>query len=249
MAGWRRAVELAMTAEEIETLTALSRSRTEAARRVERAQMLLAYRQQPSFFAVGQKLGVHHQTVQRCVERALAYGALAALDDRPRPGKEPTITPEAKAWLVSLACDKAKEHGYPHELWTTRLLARHARERGPAAGHESLAHLVQGTVCKILGQEDIKPPKVRYYLERRDRRSTLARMTGQKPRRPQLVRIAVLLGLIARQRYQPGFRFRRDRRLLARSRSVVEGRQRAIGQCPLDAALDRLMVYAKFLSH
>ena len=118
--------------------------------------MLLAYRQQPSFFAVGQKLGVHHQTVQRCVERALAYGALAALDDRPRPGKEPTITPEAKAWLVSLACDKAKEHGYPHELWTTRLLARHARERGPAAGHECLAHLVQGTVCKILGQEEIK---------------------------------------------------------------------------------------------
>src|ERR1700693_255168 len=168
MAGWRRAVELAMTAEEIETLTALSRSRTEAARRVERAQMLLAYRQQPSFFAVGQKLGVHHQTVQRCVERALAYGALAALDDRPRPGKEPTITPEAKAWLVSLACDKAREHGYPHELWTTRLLARHARERGPAAGHECLANLVQGTVCKILGQEDIKPHKVRYYLENRD---------------------------------------------------------------------------------
>ena len=55
MAGWRRAVELAMTAEEIETLTALSRSRTEAVRRVERAQMLLAYRQQPSFFAVGLK--------------------------------------------------------------------------------------------------------------------------------------------------------------------------------------------------
>src|SRR6266699_2345616 len=73
------------------------------------------------------------------VERAQAYGPLAALDDRPRPGKEPTITPEAKAWLVSLACDKAKEHGYPHELWTTRLLARHAREHGPAAGHECLA--------------------------------------------------------------------------------------------------------------
>src|ERR1700739_897967 len=168
MAGWRGAVALAMTAEEIETLTALSRSRTEAARHVERAQMLLAYRQQRSFFAVGQRLGIHHQTVQRCVERALAYGALAALDDPPRPGKEPTITPEAKAWLVSLACDKAKEHGYPHELWTTRLLARHARENGPAAGHDCLANLVQGTVCKILGHEEIKPHKVRSYLERRD---------------------------------------------------------------------------------
>src|SRR6185312_5479854 len=168
MATWRQAVELAMTEEEIETLTALSRSRTESASRVSRAAMLLAYRENPSFFAVGRRLGVHHQTVQRCVERAVAYGALAALDDRPRPGKEPVITPEAKAWLVSLACDKAKEHGYPHELWTTRLLARHAREHGSAAGHECLANLVQGTVCKILGQQEVKPHKVRYYLERRD---------------------------------------------------------------------------------
>ena len=151
MAGWRHAVELAMSGEDIGRLTDISRLRTERASRVERAQMLLAYRENPSFCAVGEKLGVHHQTVQRCVERALAYGALAALDDRPRPGKEPTITPEAKAWLLSLACDKAKDHGYAHELWTTRLFARHAREHGPAAGHECLARLVQGTVCKILG--------------------------------------------------------------------------------------------------
>ena len=93
----------------------------------------------------------------------MAYGPLAALDDRPRPGKEPTITPEAKAWLVSLACEKAKEHAYPHELWTTRLLARHARDNAPAAGHESLANLVQGTVCKILAQGEVKPHNVRYY--------------------------------------------------------------------------------------
>lgn len=168
MAGWRQAIELAMTEEEIGALTAVSRSRTEAASRVSRARMLLAYRENPSFCGVGKKLGAHHQTVERCIERALAFGPLAALDDRPRPGKEPKITPEAKAWLVSLACDKAKEHGYPHELWTTRLLARHARKHGRAAGHGCLAKLVQGTVCKILGQEEIKPHKVRYYLERRD---------------------------------------------------------------------------------
>ena len=152
-----------MTDEEVARLMAVSRSRTEPASRVQRAQMLLAYRENPSFFAVAQRVGVHHQTVQRCVERALAYGPLMALDDRPRPGKEPTITPEAKAWLVSLACDKAKDHGYPHEL-----LARHAREHGAAAGHRCLANLVQGSVCKILGQEEVKPHKVRYYLERRD---------------------------------------------------------------------------------
>ena len=82
MAGWRHAVELAMTEEEIATLTALSRSRTEPASRVSRAQMLLAYRENPSFYAVGRRLGAHHQTVERCIERALAYGVLAALDDR-----------------------------------------------------------------------------------------------------------------------------------------------------------------------
>ena len=69
---------------------------------------------------------------------------------------------------MSLACRKAKELGYPHELWTTRLLARHAREHGPAEGHACLANLAQGTVCKILDQEEVKPHKVRYYLEQRD---------------------------------------------------------------------------------
>src|SRR5215471_18196316 len=168
MTAWRRAIELSIGDADLAALRAIARSRTEPAIRVERARMLLAYRENPSFFAVGQAMGVHHQTVQRCVERALAYGPLAALDDRPRSGKEPTITAEAKAWLVSLACRKAKELGYPHELWTTRLLARHAREHGPAEGHPCLAKLVQGTVCKILNEQEIKPHKVRYYLERRD---------------------------------------------------------------------------------
>jgi transposase len=92
---------------------------------------------------------------------------MAALDDRPRPGEEPTITIEAKAWLTSLACRKAKELGYPHGLWATRL-PRHVREHGPAQGHACLANLAQGTVCKILDQEEVKPQKVRYYLEQLD---------------------------------------------------------------------------------
>jgi hypothetical protein len=41
---------------------------------VQRAQMLLAYRESPSFFAVGQRVGVHHQTVQRCIERRWPMG-------------------------------------------------------------------------------------------------------------------------------------------------------------------------------
>ena len=102
MAAPRLVVELAIGDEDVTKLMVIARSRTEPAIRVERARMLLAYRADPSFFGVGRLLGVHHQTVQRCIERAAAFGPLAALDDSARPGKMATITAEAKAWLVSL---------------------------------------------------------------------------------------------------------------------------------------------------
>src|SRR3974390_1079507 len=138
MAAWGRAIELSLGDEDWAKLRSIAQSRTEPASRVERARILLAYREDPSFFAVGRRLGLHHQTVQRCVERAVAEGPIAALDDRPRPGREPTITLEAKAWLVWLAWRKAKDFGYPHELWTTRLLASHAREQEQSRGMRAL---------------------------------------------------------------------------------------------------------------
>jgi transposase len=168
MATSRRSIKLTINKVDLAQLESIARSRTEPAGRVERSRILLAYRQDPSFYAVAQTMGLHAQTVQRCVERAKAEGALAALDERARPGKEPTITVEAKTWVVALACRKAKELGYPHEVWTTQLLADHAREHGPAAGHSCLSRLAQGTVCKILDAQEVKPHKVRYYLERRD---------------------------------------------------------------------------------
>ena len=168
MAAPRRVIELAFSDEEALELERLARSRTEAASRVERARMLLAYHETPSFYAVGRAIGVTHQTVERCLRRAERLGVMAALDDSPRPGREPVITDEARTFIVDLACCKAKDCGYPHELWTTRLLAKHIRQHGPTAGHACLATLAQGTLCKILARQDIKPHKVRYYLERRD---------------------------------------------------------------------------------
>ena len=59
---------------------------------------------------------------------------------------------------MSLACVKAKEHGLSARVVDDTAFGPPC---GPAAGHECLSHLAQGTVCKILGQEDIKPHKVR----------------------------------------------------------------------------------------
>ena len=79
-----------------------------------------------------------------------------------------TITPEARMWLVSLACQKPKKLGYSYELWTNRLLAVHARKYCKKAGHPSLAHINRGTVSKILQKSGVRPHKISYYLERRD---------------------------------------------------------------------------------
>ena len=35
---------------------------------------------------------------------------------------------ESRARVVLLACMKPKDLGYPHEMWTQRLLAEHIRE-------------------------------------------------------------------------------------------------------------------------
>ena len=69
MAAWRRAIELSLGDEDSANLRSIAQSRSEPASRVERARILLAYRDDPSLFAVGRRLGLHHQTVQRCVER------------------------------------------------------------------------------------------------------------------------------------------------------------------------------------
>ena len=82
---------------------------------------------------------------------------LAALDDCPRPGREPVITDEVADLHGRSACRKARDLGHSHELWTTRLLAMHIREHGPKAGHDRLSMLAQGTAHKV-----------RYDLERLD---------------------------------------------------------------------------------
>jgi hypothetical protein len=47
MTAWRRVMELAIEDEDLRQLKSIARSRTEPGSRVERARMLLAYRQDP----------------------------------------------------------------------------------------------------------------------------------------------------------------------------------------------------------
>ena len=153
---------------EVEMLTALSQSRTEAAGRVLRASILLRYDAGDTVSEIARSLRTNRPRVERCVSKALELGVAQALADLPGRGRRPAMTPESRAWVVSLACQKPKDLGYAQELWTTRLLAQHIRKQCTAAGHPSLSRLGRGTVSKILSANQVRPHRIQYYLERRD---------------------------------------------------------------------------------
>jgi len=160
--------ELVLTEELQVKIESISKSRTDKASRVERARMLLAYANKASISSIARMLSTNRPKVERCIDKALQLGPLAALDDLPRSGKKERLTPEARAWLVSLACQKPTDIGYSLELWTTKLLAQHCRNHSSEAGHPSLAQISRGTVSKILRKNVVRPHKITYYLERKD---------------------------------------------------------------------------------
>jgi transposase len=151
-----------------EMLQRISKARTEEFRRVERARMLLHYADGMSIPKIADLLATTVPKVNRCVDKALASGCEATLDEEQRSGRPPEVTPEAKAWVISLACQKPKELGYSYEVWTQRLLARHVREHAAAEGHHCLSRMSSSSVSRLLAAQDLQPHKVRYYLERRD---------------------------------------------------------------------------------
>lgn len=98
----------------------------------------------------------------------MEIGAIPSLDDLPRSDKPAKISDDAKAWVLSLACQKPKELGYAAETWTMASLAQHIRKHCRQAGHPSLSKISRGTVSKLLSKAEIRPHKIRYYVERRD---------------------------------------------------------------------------------
>jgi len=110
-------------------------------------------------YAVARTIGVTHQTVTRCLERAAELGVIEALDDRPRAGRIPSSPPRRKPGWWRWLARKAKELGYPARTVDHPAVGRACRRHGPPAGHPSLAKLAQGTVCKILAEQDVKPHK------------------------------------------------------------------------------------------
>src|ERR1017187_6328053 len=164
----RKRNALQFTEQERRKLESIAKSRTEEKRRTQRAAILLASLSGHSDETIARHHRVSRGTVVLGIRKCLQFGLNAALGKLPRPGKPRQLPDDAIAWVQNCACQKPKELGYSYELWTYKLLVAHIRQHCVAAGHPALLRLSRSKLHKILRQGELRPHKIRYYVEKRD---------------------------------------------------------------------------------
>ena len=155
---------LELTEDEIKQLETISKSRTQPERAVERSKVLLKFHEGKSISQIARDLGTNRPKVERTIDKAFAFGIHAALKDLPRSGRSRKISSAERTWILSLACSKPLDYGYPHELWTQQLLAEYIRRHCIENGFPELSKIARGTISKILGASNVKPHKISSYL-------------------------------------------------------------------------------------
>lgn len=149
-------------------LIKLSKSSTASVREVLRAKIMLRYMDGFSINLISGELSVTRKTVYNCIDKALGFGAIPALDDLSGRGVRATISDDAKSWVLSVACQSPRDFGYANEVWSYSLLAKQIQKDCITQGYHSLKKAGKSVVHGILEKAGIKPHKIRYYLEKRD---------------------------------------------------------------------------------
>src|SRR5258708_9799988 len=151
--------------QEMLKLESIRKSRTEEKRRTLRAAFLLDSLSGQSDEAIAQ----HHHVSRSSVVRSFFNSAWTQhFGELPRRGKPRQLPDDAIVWVQHCACQKPKDLGYSYELWTYRLLIAHIRQHCVAVGHPALLKLSRSKLHKILRQGELRPHKIRYYVEKRD---------------------------------------------------------------------------------
>jgi transposase len=106
-----------MTSEERERVEQLARSRTEAARLVERARIVLSSSQGMRVSAIAHDRHLSEKMVRLWIKRFNATG-LAGLHDEPRAGRPATYTTEQVGEVLAASLTKPTDLGLPFASWT-----------------------------------------------------------------------------------------------------------------------------------
>jgi transposase len=130
--------------EEQRSLKTFFRSGSSSNRQQTRARILDLLSKQTPPPEIARLLGCALPTVYNVKRRFLAEGFEAALQERTRSGKPPTISGEARARITALACSDAPSG---HARWTLRLLADKSVEFGfvEQISHQAVKQILKKT--------------------------------------------------------------------------------------------------------
>jgi len=142
----RYRVELSQT--ERAELTALLSGGKHAARKLKRAQILLAADAGASDAAIAANVGVGESTVYRTKRRFVLGNLEAALSEEPRPGASRKLSGKDEALLIATACSSPPAG---RARWTLELLAGAMVK---LTGNDSIS---RETVRRRLAENDLKP--------------------------------------------------------------------------------------------
>src|SRR5919199_682861 len=137
-----------LTAEEASAVETLARSRTAAARRVERARIVSHASRGETPPSIAEALGASAETVRRRIRRFNAEG-LAALEDHHRSGRPATYSAGEVAEVIAAALTSPRRLGLPFASWTLDRLAAYLRE------HKGIA-MRRSRMDEILLQEGLR---------------------------------------------------------------------------------------------
>lgn len=157
-----------LTELEVEKLRKIARTQSAEARTVQRAKILLYSYDGMGDTAIAEKLDISRQAVNNFISKYLSVGVDAALEDLARTGRPGVISDDEKAWIISIACQKPIAFGYAQELWTMMKLHYQIQMGCEAAGYPGLRKISKSKIWTILNDAEIKPHRIRYYLEKRD---------------------------------------------------------------------------------
>jgi len=113
--------EIHLNPEERNQLVKLVSTGYHQANEIRRAYMLLHSDDGLTDQAIADMLFCSEDSVRRSRIRYLNEGMTAALEDKPRPGREPALNTQQEAFLVALACSVPPSG---HEHWTLELLTQ-----------------------------------------------------------------------------------------------------------------------------
>jgi transposase len=142
-----------MTAEEAAEVKRLANSRTEAARAVERAQIIRLASEGKRVPQIAEELGITEGTVRLWIKRFNECG-LRGLEDLPRSGKPPTYTPEQVGEVIATSLTDPRTLKLPFASWTLdRLEAYLSEEKGIAIKRSRISEILIAEGLRWRAQE------------------------------------------------------------------------------------------------